>query len=153
MPETIIIADASCIISLDNIGELYLLRKMFDEITITPEVADEFGEPLPDWIKIKRVVDEKKMRLLELELDRGEASAIALALEQVDSLLLIDERKGREIAQRVGLKIMGILGTLIWAKEKGVIGAVKPLLEKLESNDFRISKSLKERILRRTSET
>jgi len=75
-----------------------------------------------------------------------------LALEQVDSLLLIDERKGREVAKKIGLKIMGILGVLVRAKENRIIQIVKPLIEKLELNDFRISAKLKTQILRRTRE-
>ncbi|HZJ18758.1 MAG TPA: hypothetical protein VFD35_00195 [Pricia sp.] len=71
MSETVIIADASCIIALKNIDELFLLQKVFKEISVTPEVANEYGESLPDWIRIKKVVDEKKIALLELELVRG----------------------------------------------------------------------------------
>jgi len=70
----------------------------------------------------------------------------------VDSLLLIDERKGREVAKKIGLKIMGILGVLVRAKENRIIQIVKPLIEKLELNDFRISAKLKTQILRRTRE-
>ncbi|HZJ18757.1 MAG TPA: DUF3368 domain-containing protein [Pricia sp.] len=56
------------------------------------------------------------------------------------------------MAKKIGLKIMGILGVLVRAKENRIIQIVKPLIEKLELNDFRISAKLKTQILRRTRE-
>ena len=112
----IVIADSSCLISLINIGELDLLRKIYAKITITIEIKKEIGEHLPNWIEVSKVNDSQKINLLELELDRGEASAIALALESGNCLLVIDEKKGRRIAKRMGLKIIGTLGIVIQAK-------------------------------------
>lgn len=53
MSEETIVADASCLIVLENIGELNLLQKLYSEIFITEEVRTEFGLDLPDWIKVK----------------------------------------------------------------------------------------------------
>ena len=89
----LVIADTSCLIVLQKIERLLLLKDIFSEITITQEVANEYGEPLPEWIQITELKDTVKKRILQLELDEGEASAIALALENEDSLVLIDERK------------------------------------------------------------
>lgn len=50
--QDVIIADTSCLILLDNIGELELLKQLYQRITITPEIAEEFEKKLPDWIKI-----------------------------------------------------------------------------------------------------
>ena len=152
MPDTIIIADASCLIALSNIGELELLQEIYQEIVITPEVRDEFGEDLPDWILVEAVSDKEKMEILEMQLDKGESSAIVLALEKKDSLLIIDEKRGRAIAKKMGMKITGILGVIIKAKEQGLIDAVKPLIEKLEIVGFRISEKLKNQILKRVNE-
>jgi len=93
MPEKVIIADTSCLIALKDIDDLQLLNLVYDKITITPEIEDEFGESLPEWIIVEEVSDKKKISLLELELDKGESSAIALAIEKDDSLLIIDEKK------------------------------------------------------------
>ncbi|MGB0932525.1 MAG: DUF3368 domain-containing protein [Chitinophagales bacterium] len=152
MLERIIIADASCLIALTNIGELEILQKVYEEITITPEIKEEFGDLLPDWIIIEEVLEKEKIALLELQLDKGESSAIALALEKENSLLIIDERKGRVIAKKMGVAITGILGVIIKAKEIGVIEKVKPLIEKLESVEFRISEKLKNQILKKVKE-
>ena len=153
MPERVIIADSSCLIALSNIGELQLLHQVYEQITITPEIESEFGEPLPNWMTVEEVTDKKKISILELELDKGESSAIALAIERENSLLIIDEMKGRRVAKKVGIKITGILGVAVKAKEIGLIEKVGFIIEKLENVDFRISASLKEKILKRVGES
>lgn len=152
MRERVIIADSSSLIALSNINELDILQKVYGQITITPEVENEFGEGIPHWIEIEEVTDKQKIALLELELDRGESSAIALAIEKENCLLVIDEKKGRSVAKKMGIKMTGLLGVVIKAKELGLIEKVSPVIEKLESVDFWISKTLKENILRKVGE-
>lgn len=152
MFNNIVIADASCLIGLNNIGRLNLLETVFQQITITPEVSQEFGEPLPEWIMIEPATDRQKQLLLELEVDKGEASAIALALEKIDALLILDEKKGRKVAQSLGINTLGTLGILIKAKESGVLPLIKPEIDKLEQSGFRISDDLKTKILRSVDE-
>ena len=101
MPERIIISDTSSLIALTNIGELEILKNIYEEVTITPEIAKEYGPEIPDWIRIVPVEDQQKFMLLKLELDEGESSGIALALENESSLLIIDERKGRALAKKL----------------------------------------------------
>jgi predicted nucleic acid-binding protein len=62
------------------------LRGVYGTIAITPEVAGEFGEPLPDWIAIVSVKDVLKTKIIEQSLDLGEASSIALAIETANLL-------------------------------------------------------------------
>lgn len=69
-------------------------------------------------------------KVLEASLDKGEASAIALAIEQTDCLLIIDDYKGRKYAEQMGIKITGTLGAIIAAKLNGHIESVKPMLDK-----------------------
>lgn len=152
MPDRIIIADTSALIAFSNIKMLPLLKDLYGYVLVTPQVSIEFGEELPDWIKVEHVADIKKIELLQLELDLGEASAIALAIENPDSTLIIDEYKGRTIAKRMGLKITGILGVIVKAKTLNVIGEVKPIIEKLEGVNFRIAPKLKVQILQLVGE-
>ncbi len=73
------------------------------------------------WIVRATVSDPILKEKLSKELDEGEAEAIALAVELKADLLLMDEQKGRQIAESYGLKVVGILGVLIQAKQKGLI--------------------------------
>src|SRR5665213_1163214 len=136
MPETII-SDTSCFILLHKIGELELLKKLYQQVTTTFEVANEYGEVLPDWIKIKSPVDKSRQRILEFQLDIGEASAIALALETPDSTIILDDFKARRVAEKLGLEITGTLGVIVKAKKRGIIISIKPYLSKLKTTDFR----------------
>src|SRR5215213_769879 len=110
-----IIADTSCLILLEKIGELDLLHGVFGEILITQEIADEYGLKLPEWISIQNSSNKNYQKILEASVDKGEASAIALAVELVDCLLIIDDLKGRNLAETLGIKITGTLGVILEA--------------------------------------
>jgi predicted nucleic acid-binding protein len=138
----IILSDTSCLIALSNINQLGILKNLFQEIIITEEVEKEFGEPLPDWINIKTVKNKTKQFELEKRLDKGEASSIALALETDNSTLIIDEIKGRKIAEFFHIDIIGTLGVLLLADKKGIIKDFMNVIKGLKSKGFRISDSL-----------
>ena len=148
----VVIADTSCLIVLNQIGKLSLLEKLYTKIFITQEILQEFNGSIPAWIKVKEVKDKKAQEILELDLDKGEASAIALCLGYKDCLLIIDERKGRSIAKKLGLQISGTLGIILKAKETGVVPSVKEILKELEKYNFWISEPLKNKILTKSGE-
>lgn len=52
-----IISDTSCIIVLDNIGELDILKELYGTILLTKKIQEEFGSTLPGWFEIKKVKD------------------------------------------------------------------------------------------------
>lgn len=148
----IIISDTSCFIILTNIGELLLLQKLYSKITTTIEIATEFGEPLPDWVEILSVKSKDTQRLLEMQIDKGESSAIALALEISDSLLILDDIKARKVATQLGLSITGTLGIIIKAKLERIIPSVIPILNKIKQTDFRLSNEVELQVLKAAME-
>lgn len=92
--------------------------------------------------------DKNLAEALKLELDEGEAEAIALSVGIGAELLLIDEKRGREIADRLGLKFIGILGAIIEAKHKNLTTSTKPILDDLISKaGFWINNNLYNRVL------
>lgn len=151
MPKAII-SDTSCFIILTNIGELELLHKVYGQILTTPEIAAEFGEPLPEWVKIAEATDKYRQTILELQIDRGESSAIALALETPNSTVILDDYKARKIAERLGITFTGTIGVIIKAKLNGVIPSVKPLLGKIKQTDFRLSADIELQALKEADE-
>jgi predicted nucleic acid-binding protein len=138
MPKTII-SDTSCFIILSNIGELELLHKVYGQITTTPDIVAEFGETMPDWVEIAAATDSYRQQLLEMQIDKGEASAIALALEIPGSTIILDDYKARKIAKQLNLAYTGTIGVIIKAKLLGVIPAIKPFLQKIKQTGFRLS--------------
>lgn len=139
MPNRIVISDASTIIGLSNIDCLNLLKNLYSEIEITSVVENEVGLKLPEWIKINNNYNQIVYRSLVPMLDDGEASSIALALESEGSLLIIDERKGRKYATRLGIKITGVTGIIIKAKNEGFLKSGKSKLDELIDQGFRLS--------------
>jgi predicted nucleic acid-binding protein len=124
------------------LGQLSLLEQLYGRVLIPELVLQELSViasaqsefqaiQTSSWIETRPVVDAHLTQSLLLELDAGEAEAIVLALETKADLLLIDERRGRRVASRMGLKVIGLLGIVVEAKQKGLITAVKPLLDEL----------------------
>lgn len=148
----VIIADASCLILLEKIGALELLHQLYGQLLVTDVVAAEYGLPLPAWVAVRAVQNARQTQVLALTLDAGEASALALALEHSNCLLIIDERRGRSVAQQLRLSITGTLGVLLEAKKSGYLPAVKPLLEAIEGTNFRLSAALVQTVLKLAGE-
>ena len=146
-----IVSDTSCLILFHKIGEFDLLKKLFAKLQITDTVLKEFNQPLPDWIEVVELKTDVHKGLSSY-LDTGEASSIALAYELRESLLIIDEIKGRRAAKEMGIPVTGSLGVLIAAKSKGHLKAVKPIINKIQKTNFRISEELIERVLIKVNE-
>lgn len=142
----VIISDTSCLIALEKIDALDILRKLYGEAIITDEVNSEYGKPLPSWVIVRKVKSTNKQLELEVKLDKGEASSIALALETENSLLIIDEHKGRKIAKSLDLNIIGTIGILIISHKKGILDNLTGTISKLVNSGFRISDRLIDRI-------
>ncbi len=137
-----IIADTSCLILLSKINRLNILNKMFGTVSITKIVADEFSEFLPDYIQVVNNINDKSIEILKLSLDIGEASSIALALEIDNSLLIIDDLKGRKLCESLKINFSGSIGLLIKALREKIIEDPIELLKDIKATNFRISDSI-----------
>lgn len=146
-----IIADTSCLILYAKIDQLGMLKATFPTLMVTKEVAAEFGE-MPAWINVRQVANTSQYFDLARDLGKGEASSITLALEHDDSLLIIDEKKGRKVASEMKVEIIGSLGVLLKAKEKGVIRSVSEIMAQIDQTNFRISPMIREKVLEQAGE-
>jgi predicted nucleic acid-binding protein len=151
----IIVSDTSTITNLLQINRLDILKSLYGTIVIPPGVRRELyrieGQKTAieklDWIKTQYPHDQQLIAELLEDLDLGESEAIALAVELDAEYLIIDEYKGRAIAEMRGIKIVGLLGILIAAKTGGHIESVRPLIEKIRSNGFRLNSTLVDKVL------
>jgi uncharacterized protein len=138
----IIVSDTSPLTNLAAIGRFDLLQKLFGKIHIPEVVLEElnyqgkiwpgFNETVQaDWISRHKIENEALVTALLRDLDKGEAQTIALGIELNADLVLLDEREGRRQAKRFGLKVLGVVGILLAAKEKKFITLIQPELDAL----------------------
>lgn len=145
-----IVLDATVLIGLDRIGQLDLIPSLCDPVWVTPEVAAEFGRLQP-WMSVQSAPNRALVRSLELTVDAGEASAIALASEK-NSRILLDDRKARIAARQLGLTVTGTVGLLLKAKAAGRISLLLPLIDALDQAGFHLSADLRMEALRLAGE-
>lgn len=164
---SVVVSDTSALTHLANIRQLFILRKLYGVILVPPQVAREMRRITPrnrgvwrlrwSWWWIVRVTIQKPkevQRLLQSApgLDMGEAQAIILAEEVRAHIVLIDEARGRAVALQRGLPVRGLLGSLLVAKQHGIIQRVKPILDALRRDGFRMSASVYDHILQLAGE-
>ena len=144
-----VVSDTSVLIALDNIGRLWLLKTMFNEVLVPEAVAREYSGQLPSWIKVVKAEETSLVNTLMVSLHRGEAEAIALAIQVKADLLLLDDKKARLLAKRLGLKILGTIGVLILAKKRSLIDSLEEEITRLLEKSFWLSRSIVDRALER----
>ena len=156
MPE-VVISNTSPIFYLHRLRRLDLLQKLYQEVIVPKAVVAELeagrkqGEDVPaidsyEWIKI-RAIRSPQIMGLSTDFGPGETEVLALALEESDSLVIIDEKLARRIARLRGLRVTGTAGILLKAKQKGHILAVKPFLDRLQEIHFHLSDNVRTLIL------
>ena len=156
MPEMTIV-NTSPIFYLHRLGLLEILNKLYGDITIPKAVRNELekgsvsGEDVPQlenypWIETFRVNMPEYLDLI-VDLGLGESEVLAIATNHPSALLILDDKLGRRIAEMQGFRLTGTAGVLLRAKEKGLIPALKPVIEKLLSLDFRLKPDLVRMIL------
>lgn len=159
-----VVCNTSPITNLAAIAQLNLLYQMFGEIVIPQAVYDELTAlPYPvagtievqtlSWIRVQCVGDQARVEEFRRTVDAGEAEALALALEVSAERILIDDAAGRAIARDLGLKITGVLGVLLMAKQRCLIATVQPFMDSLITEaGFWVSDELYQRVLHEAGE-
>jgi predicted nucleic acid-binding protein len=147
-----IISDSSCLISVHNSGDIGLLQKVFGEVTITPLIAEEFQMPLPSWITVHENRGTVPSVFQGIEIDPGEASAISLALELGDAVLIVDDLKARHVAKLLSIEFMGTLGVAVEAKRLGILPSIRPIIQRLRSVGLWFSEGVEARALAQANE-
>ena len=104
------------------------------------------------WLHVQSVAQPATSHSLLSRLDPGEGEAIALALQLNAVRLLIDERRGRRVAQGLGLGVIGTLGVVLLAKQLRLIPLAGPLFDELLATGFFASDMLIATMLRDADE-
>ena len=134
-----------------------MLRRLFDHIYIAEEVYQEVvvagsGKPGADevkgatWIETRKVTNQLALSLLKATLGSGEAACIVLAAEMQADLVILDDRLARIQAQEQVLKVVGTVGILLNAAERGEVEFTSAL-DSLLSSGFRLSPAEHQRVL------
>ena len=152
----IVVSDTSPLTALLTVGRTELLAQLFGEVVVPEAVNRELlrsHSNMPDWLQVRALRDQTQARVYEVRVDRGEAEAIALAQELKADLLLMDERKGRRLANEQGIQVMGLLGVILLAKRHGLIASAGALLNRLELEaGIYLGETLKESALKTVGE-
>jgi uncharacterized protein len=139
------VADASPLTVFHQIARPELVRSVLGEVLIPPAVASEIapslGDP-PPWIQVIALPLVRPQFPWESTLDRGEAEAIALALQMSAIQIVLDDRPARRAAEQLGLSVVGSLGLLLEARRQGIIAVVQPYLDAMIGVGFFIGPSL-----------
>lgn len=151
----IVVADASPINILVRIGYVEVLGELFKQVLAplavvaeltasgAPQIVQAWANNPPPWFRISRPTSH-----LETGLGRGEAEAIALAMEVRANLLLVDDLDARRLAVFHGVRIMGTLGVLDLAARDRLID-LPAAVTALRSTDFRLQAAMLDSLLRR----
>ena len=160
---SIVVSDTSPIRALAHLGYLNLLQALFSEVLIPPAVVAELERPRSkfppisvqelDFARIAAPRNPAAVEELLLTLGPGEAEALTPAVEVGADAILIDESAGRAVARQRGLLPLGMLGILLRAKQRTLIGPLRPLLDRLQSElGFFISPAVRAEVLKNANE-
>jgi len=150
------VVDSSSLIGLAQIEQFELLKDLFSEVCIPDAVYKEVviegkGEPGSEeteraikdgWIIRKRAVDIIAVKALSSTLGEGESEVIVLCKEIESDFAVIDERTARAAAELMGINVIGLIGIIDLAIEKGFDINKKALVDILIESGFRISNRL-----------
>ncbi len=147
------------LITLAGVGLLDLLPLLYDKVWAPRIVLDEYQAKAPPtepdlaqatWLTVvDAVIIDPTLPLLDV----GEAAALSLAQTIRARLILLDERKARRIAARIGLQVAGTLAVLLRAKQQRLIAAIRPYITQMQSQGRRFHPNLIARLLEDAGES
>jgi len=156
----VIISDASPLIVLLKTNKLSLLKELFEKILVPEAVHKEITAKEHEktifnkieWIETSTIRNTEMTTLLEKLIDRGEAEAIVLAKE-LNATLLIDDAKARKYAKLLNVDVIGTLGLLKIAKNRGLISSVRKTINDMLTEGYYIEDKLIKKILKDVGES
>jgi predicted nucleic acid-binding protein len=151
----ILVADSSALIALSVCNSLTLLDQLFNEVIVPEAVFKEVtnrdkpeAQSLEHYLHGKvHKVDMRNFIYLDAYADIGETEAMLLYKQKSADKLLIDDKRGRQIAKINGINMIGSLGVLLSAKQAGLISEIKPRIKKISKSRIYLSEHLIKTVL------
>lgn len=152
----LVVSDTTAITSLLKVRRIDILVSLFHDVVIAEAVRDEllrYHLSIPVFLQVRAVTEKELLSTLLESLGKGEAESIVLAAELRAAALLIDERRGRRIAEQHGIRCLGLAGVVLLAKRKGIIASAGAFLDDLERDArFYLGADLKNELLKKAGE-
>jgi predicted nucleic acid-binding protein len=150
-----VISNSSPLIALTQIGRLDLLHQLHSHVLVPPAVAREV-EPtvpkLPDWLLVQALAHPRQPLIVSGSIGPGEHEVISLGLEIGAERLILDEQPARRLATSLGLRVIGTVGLLLAAKDRGFLTKIKPELDRLLAVRFFMDQELYDRAIGQAGE-
>jgi predicted nucleic acid-binding protein len=158
VPTRSVVCDTTILLYLGRISRLDMLPALFAPIYVPEQVVAELdmGRLLRrdtidprhfDWASVVAIEQSAIDRLPPNRLGIGEQSVIAYAQAHNCDVVGLDDLQARELAEQLGLKVVGILGVFLLAKRHALIPAVHPLMDAVIDQGFRLGVGLYNSVL------
>lgn len=121
-----------------RVADLWVPLAVYREVSLTDLLNEVIATP---WVKVEAPEPRRLHDLMKDEglrsLGPGEREAIALALQEEDSMLLMNDNRAMKVATRLGVRVVNLPGFLLACKLSGFLDQAEiiGLIESLERED------------------
>ena len=164
MPKQPLVCDTTIPLYLDRIGQIALLPALFAPVYVPEQVCleldmgrvlrlDTINPRSLAWVELVSVSQALIDSLPPNRLGTGERAVIAYAQAYRGYVAGMDDLRARQLAEAIGLRVIGTLGILLRAKQAGLVSTVRPLLDDITAKGFHLSPDLHRNVLGLAGET
>lgn len=161
MPKVVV--NSTPLIVLCGIGQLDILRKLYQEVFIPTAVYQEITAikdsacmqimTAGEWLRVEQIQDDTEKKMYKAKLHAGEVEVMILAQEKKADLVILDDNAAKKTAKYLGFTVTGTLGVLLKAKRKGIVKSIYPLLSEMKRNGFYMDSRLEAIVLEQAGES
>ena len=154
-----VVVNTTPLIALSHVGQLDLLKRLYNEIIIPEAVYGELSVKTEsvckkevdrslDWIRVGKISNQMAKDMYKTQLHEGEVEGMILAKEVAADVVIIDDANAKKYAKYLKLPVTGTLGVLLRSKQMGYVDKLEPVLRQMVEKGIYISQSLIELCLK-----
>lgn len=150
-----VISNSSPLIALAQIGRIEILHQLHPHVLVPPAVAREVAPTIPElpgWLLVRPLAHPRQPHPVRGSIGPGEHEVISLGLELDAERLILDEQPARRLATSLGLRVIGTVGLLLAARDRGFLAEIKPELDRLLAVRFFMDQELYDRAIGQAGE-